>query len=71
MEIRDCAIEDTDEICLLLVELNEALGEDMEIDRRTVESNLKEMLGEKSNYMNLAACEGGRIIGFISVVFYK
>lgn len=71
MEIRACTIEDVGRIGELLNELNIALHEDMRIDRDNVATNLVAMLSKPEEYLNVVACEEKKIIGFISMVFYR
>ncbi len=71
MEIRACTIGDVGRICELLNELNVALHEDMRIDRDNVATNLVAMLSRPEEYLNVVACERKKIIGFISMVFYR
>ena len=71
MLIRECKINDLDEIIKLLTQMNEALCEDQEL----IESNIKEhfvkMEEQKDTYENYVIEEGQEVIGYMSLLFYR
>lgn len=71
MLIREWRINDLDEIIKLLTQMNEALGEDQVL----IESNIKEhfvkMEAQKDTYENYVLEEEQKIIGYMSLLFYR
>ena len=71
MLIREWKITDLDVIVKLLTQMNEALGEDQVL----IESNIKEhfvrMEEQKETYENYVLEEEQKIIGYMSLLFYR
>ncbi len=71
MIIRKWKVEDFIQIMSLLSEMNEALGEDQEIEFGNVFENFKAMEQQKDTYENYVIEENKKILGFMSLLFYR
>ncbi|HUV08389.1 MAG TPA: GNAT family N-acetyltransferase [Spirochaetia bacterium] len=71
IKIREAQISDAESISLLLKDLNEAVRSPGDMDVQSVRDVLKSMNDCKEIYRNYVGVLGGRIVGFISLIFYK
>lgn len=71
MRIREWEYGDVSEIAGLLGELNQALGEDQLIDEKNIEEHFREMKKYPELYRNYICEQDGRIVGFMSLLFYR
>ncbi|GAK59929.1 GCN5-related N-acetyltransferase [Candidatus Vecturithrix granuli] len=71
MAIRKWQEQDLPQIIALLQELNEALGEDQEIDDSTVREHYVNMNEQPEVYENYVFEDNGMVAGFLSLLFYR
>ena len=68
--IRDAEAQDLDEIRDLLGELRAAIGAASRLERGRMEGIFEAMRADPAHYRNLVACDGGKIVAFVSSVSY-
>ncbi|HTX73296.1 MAG TPA: GNAT family N-acetyltransferase [Rectinemataceae bacterium] len=71
MGIRPWDEGDLAQVVALLQELNEALGEDQVLDLETVKEHYLSMRNQGETYESYVFEEHGRVLGFLSIVFYR
>jgi GNAT superfamily N-acetyltransferase len=71
MEIRRCEAGDLPVVLDLLKQLDEVVHAAMELRLELLAGTMAEMDEAPQTYLNLVAVVEGRVVGYISVVFYK
>ena len=71
MTIRKWNINDLDEIINLLQQMNEALDEQQEINIESINVHFKKMEELKNVYENYVLEKDNKVIGYISLLFYR
>lgn len=68
--IRDAEPRDLAAIRGLLRELRDAISSPSALERRRMEGIFEAMRADPAHYRNLVACEGRKVVGFVSSVSY-
>ena len=71
MTIRKWNVRDLDEIMNLLQQMNEALGEQQEINTERINVHFKTMEELKDVYENYVLEKDNKVIGYMSLLFYR
>ena len=71
MLIREWKINDLDEIIKLLTQMNEALSEDQELEESNIREHFVKMEEQNDTYENYVLEEEQKIIGYMSLLFYR
>ncbi len=71
MTIRKWNINDLDEIMILLQQMNEALDEQQEINIESINVHFKKMEELKNVYENYVLVKDNKVIGYMSLLFYR
>jgi ribosomal protein S18 acetylase RimI-like enzyme len=71
VNIRMCREKDLPEVIALMTELQETTSSEEEFDPEIVSKVFSEMDRYPEMYLNLVAELSGKVVGFISVIFYK
>jgi ribosomal protein S18 acetylase RimI-like enzyme len=71
MLIREWKITDLDAIIKLLTQMNEALSEDQELEESNIREHFVKMEEQKDTYENYVLEEEQKIIGYMSLLFYR
>lgn len=71
MGIREWEINDLEKIMGLFLELNEALDEDQYIDKTNILVHFYEMKNHPEVYKNYVYEIDNKIVGFLSLIFYR
>ena len=71
MTIRKWNVNDIDQIMDLLSQMNEALDEDQEINTENVNIHFAKMEEQKDTYENYVLEKDNKVIGYMSLLFYR
>ena len=71
MTIRKWNVNDVDEIMNLLQQMNEALDEEQEINIENVSVHFTKMEEQKDTYENYVIDKENKVIGYMSLLFYR
>ncbi|MGE5630198.1 MAG: N-acetyltransferase family protein [Caulobacteraceae bacterium] len=71
VEIRECKLDDLPEVILLMNELKEVASGGDQIEPENVRTIFLEMEKFPEIYLNLVAEVSGKVVGFISIIFYR
>ncbi len=69
--IRKCKIADLKDIVTLLNQLSQELNEENAYQLKDIKKQFKKLLKEKSNYENYVYIFDKKVVGFISILYYK
>lgn len=69
--IRKCKIADLKDIATLLNQLSQELNEGNTYQLKDVKKQFRKLLKEKSNYENYVYIFDKKVVGFISILYYK